>query len=138
AFSETVTGVLLEQQFEGDEFRISIVDGVACAVTKRVPPQVTGDGTKTIRELINDKNDARHRELVLHSKPIDLVGHRLRRLLDSGLTPLSVLPAGETYIIDHMGSVGSGAHPVHSIEEIDESYLRSAERAARAFPDIDN
>ena len=137
AFSETRSGVLLEQQFEGEEFRISVVDGIACAVTKRVPPQITGDGVRTVRDLINEQNDERHEHLVLHSKPLDLAGYRLRRLLDAGLTPLSVLPDGETYIIDHMGSVGSGAHPVHCIEDIDPSYLRSAERAARAFHDLD-
>lgn len=137
AFSETTAGVLLEEQFEGDEFRISVVDGVACAATKRVPPQVTGDGVNTIRELINEKNDERHRHLILHSKPIDLAGHRLRRLTERGFTPLSVLAEGETYVIDHMGSVGSGAHPAHCIEEIDSSYLRSAERAAKAFHDLD-
>ena len=137
AFSETTSGVLVEQQFEGDEFRISVVDGVACAVTKRVPPQITGDGVRTVRELINDQNDERQQHLVLHSKPLDLTGARLRRLVDAGLTPLSVLPEGKTHVIDQMGSVGSGAYPVHCIEEVDASYLRSAERAARAFHDLD-
>ncbi|SMY13315.1 D-alanine-D-alanine ligase, partial [Brevibacterium jeotgali] len=137
AFSETRSGVLVEQQFRGDEIRISVVDGVACAATRRIPPQITGDGTSTIRELINARNDERHHELVLHSKPLDLTGNRLRTLLRAGFTPLTVLPQGVTHLIDHMGSVGSGAHPENCIETMDPSYLRIAESAALAFHDID-
>lgn len=111
--------------------------------TRHLPPnrwikaQITGDGTSTIRELINVRNDERHHELVLHSKPLDLTGNRLRTLLRAGFTPLTVLPEGVTHIIDHMGSVGSGAHPENCIETMDPSYLRIAERAALAFHDID-
>ncbi|SMY13195.1 D-alanine-D-alanine ligase, partial [Brevibacterium jeotgali] len=137
AFAKTSTGVLVEEQFRGDDIRISVVAGVAYAANKRVPPHVMGDGTSTIRELINAKNDERYQNIHLHGKPITLTAFRLDRLEREGLTPLSVLPAGTTYIIDHKGNLATDAEPVDITDEIHPSYLRVAERAVRAFHSVD-
>ena len=137
AFTQTSTGVLVEEQFRGEDIRISVVDGVAYAATKRVPPYVTGDGTSTIRELINAKNDERYQNIHLHGKPITLTAFRLDRLEREGLTPLSVLPAGQTYVIDHKGNLATGAEPVDLTDAVHPSYLRAAERAALAFHSVD-
>src|SRR5690606_10616076 len=72
AAKATSTGIVVEEQFVGEDVRISVVDGVARAANKRVPPQITGDGVSTVRDLIIAKNRDRYDNLHLHAKPIVL------------------------------------------------------------------
>jgi D-alanine-D-alanine ligase-like ATP-grasp enzyme len=136
AAEETRTGIVVEEQFVGEDVRISVVDGVARAANKRVPPQIIGDGVSTVRDLIIAKNRDRYDNLHLHAKPIVLTAHRLARLAAAGLTPFSVLPAGETHVIDHKANLATGGEPADVTDEIHPSYLRIAERAATAFPAV--
>ncbi len=53
--------ILLERQAEGDVFRILVLDGTPIAVVRRRSPTLTGDGTRTVGELIADEN---HRRLL--------------------------------------------------------------------------
>lgn len=134
AFDDAEAGILIEEQFFGQEVRVLIVRGRTIAVALRIPPRIVGDGTSTIRDLINAKNARRHRDLALQSRPIELTPTRLRRLAEQGLGPLSVLPAGETYVIDVIGNVKVGAEPADVTDTIHPSYKRIAERAAACFP----
>lgn len=136
AAKATSTGIVVEEQFVGEDVRISVVDGVARAANKRVPPQITGDGVSTVRDLIIAKNRDRYDNLHLHAKPIVLTLHRLARLAAAGLTPFSVLPADETHVIDHKANLATGGEPADVTDEIHPSYLRIAERAATAFPAV--
>ena len=134
AFDDAEEGILIEEQFFGKEVRILIVDGRTVAVALRIPPQVVGDGTSTIRDLVNAKNAQRHRDLALQSRPIELTPTRLRQLSEKGLSPLSILPEGETCVIDVIGNVKVGAEPADLTDTIHPSYTRIAERAAACFP----
>ncbi|MBI2483114.1 hypothetical protein HYV74_02965 [Candidatus Uhrbacteria bacterium] len=52
--------VLLEEQLPGAVYRATIVAGRCAAVCRRLPPSVTGDGKRTIAELLVERNaDAR-------------------------------------------------------------------------------
>lgn len=48
--------VLIEKFYSGYDHRILICNNKILAVTKRFPAKVTGDGSKTIQELIKQKN----------------------------------------------------------------------------------
>ena len=136
ALRETRTGVVVEEVCVGGEVRILIVDGQAHAAARRVPPHVTGDGRQTIRDLINATNARRHGDFFLHGKPIMLTPHRLRRLADAGLTPLSVLAAGQRCDLDVTGNLRTGAEPQDVTETLHPSYLRIAEDAVAAIPGL--
>lgn len=130
----TRSGILVEEQFIGEDVRVTVVDGVARAANQRVPPQIVGDGVSTVRDLINAKNDLRYDNVHLHSKLIEMTPHRIARLERAGLTLFSVLGDGETHVIDHKANLATGGDPVDVTDEIHPSYLRIAERAATAFP----
>ena len=136
ALRETRTGILVEEVCVGDEVRILVLDGRAHAATRRVPPHVTGDGRRTIRDLVNATNAQRHGDFFLHGKPIALTPHRLRRLADAGLTPLSVLAAGQRCELDVTGNLRTGAEPLDVTETLHPSYLRIAEEAVAAIPGL--
>lgn len=134
AADTTRSGILVEEQFVGEDVRITVVGGVARAANRRVPPEIVGDGTSTVRDLLNAKNDHRYDNLHLHSKLIAMTPHRLDRLERAGLTPFSVLPDGVTHVIDHKANLATGGEPLDMTDTIHPSYLRIAERAASAFP----
>lgn len=136
ALRETRTGILVEEVCVGDEVRILVLDGRAHTATRRVPPHVTGDGRRTIRDLVNATNAQRHGDFFLHGKPIALTPHRLRRLADAGLTPLSVLAAGQRCDLDVTGNLRTGAEPLDVTETLHPSYLRIAEEAVAAIPGL--
>ena len=50
------SAVLVQEQVEGKEYRFLVVNGKCIAVSHRRPAFVVGDGVKTIKELIEEKN----------------------------------------------------------------------------------
>lgn len=48
--------VLVQQQVGGEEYRFLVVEGKVVAVAGRRPPSVVGDGKRTIKALIEEKN----------------------------------------------------------------------------------
>lgn len=53
------TRVLLEEHARGDDFRIYVVGEKVIGAVRRIPANVTGDGVRTIRQLVKAKNSAR-------------------------------------------------------------------------------
>lgn len=51
--------ILLEQQCAGDDLRIIVIDGAVVAAAVRRPAEVTGNGTRTIRELVEAQSRRR-------------------------------------------------------------------------------
>lgn len=50
---------IIQQQFEGEEYRFVVVEGVARAVIMRQKPFVVGDGTSTVEQLVVAENENR-------------------------------------------------------------------------------
>lgn len=48
--------IMIEEFFEGLEYRFLIIDNEVVSIVKRSPANVIGDGIKTIKQLINEKN----------------------------------------------------------------------------------
>lgn len=126
-YSETV---LCQQQIEGEEVRIAVIDGTAKATILRKEPVVMGDGKKTIGELIDDENASRR---ALHLE------YNAYPLLKDGMVPLKnvdmdrVLDNGETYVLRRTAMIRYGASVYNISNTIHESYLRTAEKLANAL-----
>jgi cyanophycin synthetase len=50
------TGVVVERQFTGRDYRVLVINGKVAAASERVPAHVVGDGERTIAELVEDVN----------------------------------------------------------------------------------
>lgn len=48
--------VLIEEELEGFVFRGTLIGGRLIAVIRREPPSVSGDGARTVRELVDEEN----------------------------------------------------------------------------------
>jgi D-alanine-D-alanine ligase-like ATP-grasp enzyme len=92
--------LLIERQAEGDMYRFLFLDGELLDAVRRRPPRVTGDGRRTIRELIAAENESRLDPSHPISMPILRVDlDCLSALEAAGLSLRSVLPAGETVAV---------------------------------------
>ena len=49
--------VIIEEQLEGEEYRINVTGGKVVAISLRKPPVVVGNGTSTLESLIAERNE---------------------------------------------------------------------------------
>ncbi|MBB1625457.1 cyanophycin synthetase [Achromobacter sp. UMC71] len=54
--AEVSSEVIVERYIPGHDFRLLVVGGALVAASRRDPPQVTGDGVQTIRQLVDQVN----------------------------------------------------------------------------------
>src|SRR5699024_6165399 len=52
----TYQNYLVEKYYPGNEYRIYVVNNKAVVATNRIPANILGDGKKSIKELIKEKN----------------------------------------------------------------------------------
>jgi cyanophycin synthetase len=132
---ERSSAVIVENYQEGNDYRILVVDGKVVAVAQRVPGHVVGDGTHTIAELVEIVNTDPRRgvghEKVLTRLELD---HQAQRLLEAaGLTPETVLPAGEVFSLRSTGNLSTGGTAIDKTDVIHYDNRVMAERAVKAI-----
>ncbi|MDQ6616640.1 MAG: hypothetical protein M3083_18330 [Actinomycetota bacterium] len=100
--------VLLEEQRVGDDVRAIVIGGEVVAAAVRRPATVTGDGSLTIAELV-EQADKRRRAATNGAAriPLDEGVSKLARAAGFGLD--SVLPAGHDLVVGRTANVHTGA-----------------------------
>lgn len=87
--------VLVEQALEGTDHRLLVVNGRLIAAMKRVPPQIIGDGERSVGALVDAFNadplrDGFRRSPVKHDEELERMlgraGVSLETILDAGVT----------------------------------------------------
>lgn len=81
-----------EEHLYGSVYRATVVGGKLVGFFRADPPEVTGDGSKTIRELVEEKNTHRSERLsdiVINDDVVSFIARE-------GYAPTSVLPRGLT------------------------------------------
>ena len=128
--------ILVEKHFEGDDFRLVVVDGKLFGVTARLPGGVVGDGEHTILELVELEN----RDPVRVRRSRERGGAQLAfddeaRVLvsEAGKTPDSVPAKDEFVRLRRRANISAGGSGKRmEIHEIHPDNARLAERAANA------
>ena len=123
AFKEDTT-VLVEEFVAGTEYRFFVLNGEVGAVLLRVPANVTGDGEKTISQLIDEKNDdplrgADHRAPMAY---IEKGSIETLMLKEQGLDFDSVPDEGETVYLRENSNISTGGDSIDFTDEMHESY----------------
>ncbi|AVR96593.1 cyanophycin synthetase [Pseudoduganella armeniaca] len=102
--------IIVERFIDGDDYRILVAGGRVVAAARRRPPQVTGDGASTIRQLVETENlnPARgdgHTN-ILTKIPLD--GLTETALAEQGFDLDTVLPAGANARLRGNANLSSG------------------------------
>jgi cyanophycin synthetase len=92
--------VVMEEHLVGSVYRGTVIDGALVGVLRGDPPRITGDGVKTIAQLVDSKNEHRPKQV----SPVVLTSAHEEFLRRMGYTFTSVLPAGLT--IDILEKIG--------------------------------
>lgn len=126
--------VVVEQFAQGNDHRVLVINGHVVAVAERVPAQVTGNGERTIRELVEEAN----------SDPRRGVGHRktltrlpcdastVEYLAECGYTLESVPPAGTRVLLRPTANLSTGGTSIDRTDEIHPDNVTACEMAANA------
>ncbi|HEY0051086.1 MAG TPA: cyanophycin synthetase [Pyrinomonadaceae bacterium] len=127
--------VLVEELFEGKNYRVLVVDGKMVAASERVPCGVIGDGEHTVGQLIDIENQNPLRGEG-HEKPltkIKLDPIILSALQKEGWKMEDVPPAGERVSLCAGMNLSTGGTARDVTDEVHRSVKTLCERAARVI-----
>lgn len=90
--------IIIEEYIMGNHYRISTYKNSIIAITQRIPAHVTGDGKKTISELVHAKNIHRNKR---HLPPITLCKEDISHLKTNNMHLSTILKKDEVAILHH-------------------------------------
>ncbi|MFD2998858.1 cyanophycin synthetase [Pontibacter toksunensis] len=126
------SGIIVEQYVTGSDFRLLVINGRFVAAAMRTPAMVTGDGSSTIRQLINQENKNPKRGIG-HEKPltrIQIDKHTRSLLRSRNLTTDSVLKKGEKLYLKSTANISTGGTATDVTDLVDPYNILMAERIA--------
>lgn len=129
--------ILVEKHFTGDDYRIFVVDDKVVSVTKRARPSVIGDGSASIRELIDRKNALRQKNPYLRNYPIPLDAALLDRLAQDGGSLSDVPAAGAIVVLRNVSNLSAGGDSIDFTDTAHVDFLNIAVRAQQAIPGME-
>ncbi|MEQ4499428.1 cyanophycin synthetase family protein, partial [Nocardioides kribbensis] len=134
ARAESRRGVLIvESLITGKDYRCLIIDGKVAAIAERVPASVTGDGTSSVEQLVDDANADPRRgvghEKVLTRIKVDAAAVELVR--EQGFEMSDVPPAGTMVKLALTGNMSTGGISIDRTFEAHPENVEIAEEAAR-------
>lgn len=130
--SEYGSRIVVEQFAEGRDHRVLVINGQVVAVAERVPAHVVGDGTSTIRKLIETANNDPRRGFG-HTKsltrlPIDRTTEEF--LATSGKSFDSVPEQGEFVALRATANLSTGGTSIDRTDEMHPDNVTACEMAA--------
>lgn len=125
-FSNTA---LIQEQIQGEEIRITCVDGKAISVLLRERPKVYGDGVSTVDELIDAENIQRQRITSLVPYP------KITKVNSYLSADAQYIPAkNEVVVLSSASMVRNGASIYEIIDHTHGSFISLAESVAAFLP----
>ncbi|EPI10205.1 glutamate--cysteine ligase/gamma-glutamylcysteine synthetase [Enterococcus faecium SD3B-2] len=134
AFRED-SSVLVEKFMPGTEYRFFVIDGEVQAIMLRVPANVIGDGIRTVKELVEEKNSDPLRG-TNHRAPLELIQlGELEQLMlkEQGLTIESVPQANQIVYLRENSNISTGGDSIDMTDEFSEAYKKIAVSAVEAL-----
>ena len=124
--------LLIEQHIEGDDYRITVVDGEVVKAIGRRPGGVMGDGFQTIHEIVASQSAAIQKQTP-GRKTVELDAEALSVLEASNRSPDDVLPAGTFQALRRRANISSGGTSRDVMDVIHPDNKQLAIQAAQAL-----
>ena len=134
ALRESRSGdVVVESYIHGNDYRCLVIGGRVAAIAERVPASVVGDGTKTVRQLVEVTNSDPRRgighEKVLTKITLDEAA--VERVQAQGFEVDGVPPKGTRVKLALTGNMSTGGTSIDRTIEAHPDNIEIAEMAAR-------
>ena len=127
--------ILIEEFITGKEYRFFVIRDEVASILHRVPANVTGDGIKSIRELVRTKNEDPLRGKGYHT-PLEKIqlGEAEAMFLQAQFKDFDYIPAyGETVYLRENSNISTGGDSIDFTDDIPDSYKQIAIKAAQAL-----
>ena len=123
--------VLIEEYVEGKEYRFLVMDNKCLAVTWRRNASVLGDGEKTIKELIEDKNNESW-HITMHSQIKN--DNELKEYFCKNKISMNDIPKkGERVTLRGNSNVSTGGESIDMTDVMPKYFKEIAEKASESF-----
>ena len=123
------SSVVIEQHVQGRDYRLLVVGGRMVAALACLAPSITGDGLRTVQQLIEAVNTEPDRDDE-RVAPVRVTSDMVRHLASQGLTLEDVPAAGRQVELLAFGHLALGGLPVDVTNEVHPDNREAAERAA--------
>lgn len=128
--------IMIQEQVEGEDYRLLVVGGKLEVVTKRIPAFVIGDGKSTLEQLIEESNRDPRRNMRNPAhilKPIKFDEKLTEFITEQGLT-LDHIPASEEKVyVRKVASMSQGGITEDFTEKVHPQIRYVAESMARSI-----
>lgn len=121
--------VLIQQQVEGDEYRFLVVGGKTVGVTHREPAFVDGDGVRTVKELIEEKNQDERRG-VWYEKSLHVIDLKRAKKHIGGRVLKSVPVKDQRIHLSHVSNISFGGESFDFTDKASKELKQIAEKIA--------
>jgi cyanophycin synthetase len=124
--------IVVEQFAEGRDHRVLVVNGKVVAAAERVPAHVTGDGRRSVEELIAEANEDPRRG-VGHTKMLTRIptdSRAIEHLARGGRTMQSVPAEGEMVTLAATANLSTGGTSIDRTDEMHPDNVTACEMAA--------
>ena len=129
--------VIIETHIPGEkEFRVIVLGEIVLGAMHRIPANVVGDGQRTIRKLIQDKNKFRRLNPHLTSRMIRIDKEVLYMIDQAGYELDSILEDGKRIYLRVQSNLSNGGDSVDVTEELSPELERIAIEATKAIPGL--
>lgn len=130
--------VILEEHAFGNEYRVYVMKDKVIAVLNRDPANIVGDGTSTIRQLINKKNKSRKRNPRLYSCLINVDFEVKNQLEKQNLSLESIPNKNEKVYLRTKSNITSGGDSLDVTDEFPQEIKDIAINALKVIPNFPN
>lgn len=126
--------VLVEEFIKGKEYRFLVIDDKVCGILHRVPANCIGDGEKSIRELIDIKNQSSLRGKG-YKKPLEKIAldDNAKLFLKQRDLDFDYIPKkDEVVYLRENSNISTGGDSIDYTDLIPEKFKKIAVKAAKA------
>lgn len=128
--------IIVEEYFEGTDYRIYVIGDKVVAAFDRIPANVIGDGKNTIAKLLELKIEERQKNPALYNRPITVDQEVHNVLRSKGYDLNSVPPKGERVFLKTKNNVSSGGDSRDVTDDLTDEIKDIAVRATQAIPGL--
>ncbi|AYD39173.1 cyanophycin synthetase [Clostridium fermenticellae] len=133
--SKTYDQIIIEENIEGKDYRVCVIDGKVVAVAEKILPCVIGDGVRTVRQLIEKLNrDDKRGEG--HEKPLTKVkiDNELKACISrNGYILDDILNNKQKLVLRESANLSTGGEAIDCTDDISQENIEICERAAKAI-----
>lgn len=136
AIKERDKRIVVQNYLEGFEARVTVIEGAIESIVVRVPPNVKGDGTHSIAELVEIKNKKRFDCFYLRKMPIVVNERIIEFLLSHNLNIDYVPKLDEAILLNSVSNVSQGGELIEITDIVSDSIKETALNALAAIPGV--